>query len=135
MIEDLAFVLIHHVETSQLICSTDHLSGFYLVHVIERNFRTTCGFFIVILTNLLCLYLIGSLWSVFFYTCYSVTDQGVLNYSFSKMPVKMLAQFFSRLQYKKMFEPTFSHMYFSIESQQYSCVNFYVIGHLNSFKT
>ena len=68
MVEDLAFVLIYHVETSQLICSTDYLSGFYSLHVTERSFRTTCGYFIVILTSLLCLYLIGSLLSVFFYT-------------------------------------------------------------------
>ena len=32
MIEDFAFVLMYHGETSQLICSADHLSGFYLVH-------------------------------------------------------------------------------------------------------
>ena len=31
MIEDFAFVLVHHGETSQLICSADNLSGFYLV--------------------------------------------------------------------------------------------------------
>ena len=37
MIEDFAFVLMYHGETSKLICSADHLSGFYLVHSIERN--------------------------------------------------------------------------------------------------
>ena len=48
------------------------------MHGIEMNFRTTCGFFIVILTGLLCLYLIGSLLSVFFLylTCYFISDQG-----------------------------------------------------------
>ena len=79
MIENFAFVLMYHVETSQLICCADHLSEFYLVHGIERNFETTCGFFIVILTGPLCLYLIGSLLSVFFFlylTCYSISDQG-----------------------------------------------------------
>ena len=45
IIEDFAFVLMYHDETSQLICSTDHLSGFYLVDDIEKTFRTTCGFF------------------------------------------------------------------------------------------
>ena len=55
MIEDFVFVLMYHEETSQLICCEDHLSEFYLVHGIERNFRTTWGFFIVILTGLLCL--------------------------------------------------------------------------------
>ena len=70
MIEDFAFVLMYHGETSQLICSADHLSGFYLVHSIERN--------IVILTGLLCLYLIGSFLSVLFLylTCYSIPAQG-----------------------------------------------------------
>ena len=42
--EDFAFVLMQHVQTSKLICSADHLSGFYLVHGTDRNFRTTCGF-------------------------------------------------------------------------------------------
>ena len=37
MIEDFAFVLMYHGETSQLICSADHLSGFYLVHSIVRD--------------------------------------------------------------------------------------------------
>ena len=60
-IEDFAFVLMYYVETSQLICRADRLSGFYLVHGIERNFQTNCGFFIVILTNFLCIYLIESL--------------------------------------------------------------------------
>ena len=68
MIEDFTFVLIRHGETSQLICSAERLSRFYLVHGIERNFRTTCVFFIVILTGILCLYLIGSLLPVFFYS-------------------------------------------------------------------
>ena len=77
MIEDFAFVLMHHGETSQSICSADQLSAFYLVHGIEKNFRTTCGFFTVILTGLLCLYLKESLWLVFFLylTCYSISDQ------------------------------------------------------------
>ena len=66
MMEGFASVLMYHVETSQLICSADHLSGFYLVHGMERNFRTTYGFLIVILTGLLCLYLIGLLLLVFF---------------------------------------------------------------------
>ena len=67
MIEDFAFVLMYHGETSQLICSADHLSGFYLVHSIVRN--------IVILTGL---YLIGSFLSVLFLylTCYSIPAQG-----------------------------------------------------------
>ena len=70
MIEEFAFVLMYCGETSQLICSADHLSGFYLVHSIERN--------IVILTSLLCLYLIGSFLSVLFLslTCYSIPAQG-----------------------------------------------------------
>ena len=70
MIEDFAFVLMYHAENSQLICSADHLSGFYLVHSIERN--------IVILTTLLCLYLIGSFLSVLllYLTCYSISAQG-----------------------------------------------------------
>ena len=42
--EDFAYVLVHHVETRQLICSADHFSGFYLVHGTDRNFQTTCGF-------------------------------------------------------------------------------------------
>ena len=69
MIEDFAFVLMYHGETME-ICSADHLSGFYLVHSIERN--------IVILTGLLCLYLIGSFLSVLFLylTCYSIAAQG-----------------------------------------------------------
>ena len=33
IIEDFDFVLMYYAETSQLICGTDHLSGFYLVHV------------------------------------------------------------------------------------------------------
>ena len=68
MIEDFTFALMYYVETSQMICSLDHLPGFYLVHGVERNFRTICGFFIVILTGLLCLYLTGFLLPVFFYT-------------------------------------------------------------------
>ena len=60
MIEDFDFVLIYYVETSQLICGADNLFGFYLLHGIERN--------IVIFTDLLCLYLIGSCLSVLFYT-------------------------------------------------------------------
>ena len=40
MIEDLAFVLIYRVETSQLICNVSRLSWFYLVNFIEKNFRT-----------------------------------------------------------------------------------------------
>ena len=70
MIEHFAFVLMYHGETSQLICSVDHLSVFYLVHSIESN--------IVILTGLLCLYLIGSFLSVLFLylTCYSISAQG-----------------------------------------------------------
>ena len=66
MIEEFAFVLMHDVETSQLIFIADRMSGFYLVHGIERNFRTTCGFLIVTLTVLLCLYLIEILLSGFF---------------------------------------------------------------------
>ena len=66
--EDFAFVLMHHGGTSQLICCADHLSGFYLVHGIERNFRTSCVSFVVILTGLLCPYLIRFLLPVFFYT-------------------------------------------------------------------
>ena len=70
MIEDFAFVLMYHGETGILICSADHLSGFYLVHSTERN--------IVILTGLLCLYLIGSFLSVLFLylTCCSIPAQG-----------------------------------------------------------
>ena len=77
MIEDIAFVLMYYVGTSQLICGADRLSGFYLVLGIKRNFRTTCGFFIVILTGLSGLCLIGSLLSGFFLylTCFSITDQ------------------------------------------------------------
>ena len=77
MIEDFAFVLMPYEENSQLICSADYLFGFYLVHVTETNFRTTCDFFIVISTDILCLYLIGSLLSVFslYWTCYSICDQ------------------------------------------------------------
>ena len=59
MIEDFAFILMYHGETNQLICTADHLSGFHLVHSIVRN--------IVILTGLLCLYLIGSFLSVLFF--------------------------------------------------------------------
>ena len=62
LIEDFAFVLMYHTEISQLICSANHLSGFYLVHGTERKFRTTFGFFIVTLTSLLDLYF------EFFYT-------------------------------------------------------------------
>ena len=88
MIEDYAFVLMYHGETSQLICSADHLSGFYLVHSIERNIVILTGLLclyligsflsIVILTGLLCLYLIGSFLSVLFLylTCYSFPAQG-----------------------------------------------------------
>ena len=47
MIEDFAFVLMYPIETSQLICSADNLSGFYLVHGIERNFRKTCVAFLL----------------------------------------------------------------------------------------
>ena len=43
MIENFAFVLMHYGETSQLICSIDHFSGFYLVHGIERKFKITYG--------------------------------------------------------------------------------------------
>ena len=70
MIEDFAFVLMHHGEISQLICSADHLFGFYLVHGIERN--------IVILTGIFCLYLIGPFLSVLFLylACYSISAQG-----------------------------------------------------------
>ena len=70
MIEDFDFVLMYYVETSQLICGVNHLSGFYLVHGIERN--------IVIFTGLLCLYFIGSFLSVLFLylTCYSISAQG-----------------------------------------------------------
>ena len=50
MIEDFAFLLMYHGEASQLVCTADHLSGFYLVHGTEKNFRTTCGSFVVILT-------------------------------------------------------------------------------------
>ena len=66
------------LEISHLICRVDLLSEFYLVHGIERNFRTTCGFFVVILTGLLCLYLIGYLLSsvfLLYLTYYSVTVQ------------------------------------------------------------
>ena len=67
MIEDFDFVLMYYVETSQLICGVDHLSGFYLV---QGN--------IVIFTGLLCLYFIGSFLSVLFLylTCYSISAQG-----------------------------------------------------------
>ena len=61
MIEEFAFILMYHVETSQLIYSADCLSGFYLVHGIFCDF-------IVILTGFLCLYVIAFLLSVFFYT-------------------------------------------------------------------
>ena len=65
-----AFVLMYHGETSQLIRGVDHLSGFYLVHGIERN--------TVIFTGLLCVYLIGSFLTVLFLylTCYSISVQG-----------------------------------------------------------
>ena len=66
--EYFAFVLMHPGETSQLICCANHLSGFYLVHGIERNFRTSCAFFVVILAGLSCPYLIRFLLSVLFYT-------------------------------------------------------------------
>ena len=125
MIENFAFVLMCHGETSQLSCSVDHFSGFYLVHGTEINFRTACGFFIVILTVLLCLCLIGSLLSVFFYTELAIVFliRGVLNYSLSKMLVNFVQyrgtgrvfsnrRFYNSLQYKKMFEPTFFQMYF-----------------------
>ena len=70
MMEDFAFVLMCHGETSQLTSSVDHLYGFYLVHGIEKNF--------VILTGLLCRYLIGSFLLVLFLylTCYSISGQG-----------------------------------------------------------
>ena len=68
MIEEFAFTLMQHVETSQLICIADRISGLYLVHGIERNFPGTSGFLIVTLTVILCLYLIELLLSVFFYT-------------------------------------------------------------------
>ena len=81
MIEDFAFLLMYHGEASQLVCTADHLSGFYLVHGTEKNFRTTCGSFVVILTVFLgffCLYLIESSLSLFFLllTCYYIFDQG-----------------------------------------------------------
>ena len=78
MIGVFVFVLMCHGKTSQLICSADHLSGIYLVHGIESSFRTTCGFFIVILTGLLCIYLTGSFLSVLFLylNCYSISAQG-----------------------------------------------------------
>ena len=49
----------------------------HLVHGIEINLRTTCGLFIVVLTGLLCPYLIGYFSLVFFLylTCYFITDQ------------------------------------------------------------
>ena len=65
MIDDFTFVLMYYGETSQLICIVDHLSGFYLVHGIEKNFRITCGV-IIILTGLLYLYFIGSFLLVLF---------------------------------------------------------------------
>ena len=70
MIEDFAFVLMYHGETSQLICSADHLSGFYLMHSIERN--------IVILTGLLSLFdrifFVGTFFilNLLFYSCSGV---------------------------------------------------------------
>ena len=46
MNEDFAFVyVIYHAEISQLICSVEHLSEFYLVDGTERNFRANYGFF------------------------------------------------------------------------------------------
>ena len=56
----------------------------------------------------------------------------MLNYSFSKMPVNLVQyrgtvgvfnnrKFFNRLQYKKMFEPTFLQTYFLIEHCYLSC--------------
>ena len=114
----------YHEETSQLICSADHLSGFYFVHGIEMNFRTTCGFF----AGLLCFYLIGSLLSVIVLYLIAILFlfRGVVNYSLSKMSVNLVQyrgtvgvfknrKFFNRLQYKKMFEPTFFQMYLFTE--------------------
>ena len=46
MNEDFAFVyVIYHVEISQLICSVERLSEFYLVHGTEGNFRANYRFF------------------------------------------------------------------------------------------
>ena len=44
MIVDFAFVLIRHGETSQLIYSAERLSGFYLVHGIERDLEQPVAF-------------------------------------------------------------------------------------------
>ena len=68
----LFFVFMYCVETSQLICSANRLSGFYLLHGIERNFRTTFGFCVVILAGLQYLYLIVIFLPL---SCYSITDE------------------------------------------------------------
>ena len=120
MFEDFAFVLMHHGETSQLICGADDLSEFYLVHGIERN--------IVIFKGLLCIYLIVSFLSVIFLCLTAIIFllRGVFNYFFSKMPVNPVQyreavgvfdnhKFFNRRKYEKMFEPTFFQLYLLIE--------------------
>ena len=120
MFEDFAFVLMHHGETSQLICGADDLSEFYLVHGIERN--------IVIFKGLLCIYLIVSFLLVIFLCLTAIIFllRGVFNYIFSKMPVNPVQyreavgvidnhKFFNRRKYEKMFEPTFFQLYLLIE--------------------
>ena len=74
---------LYYLETSQLICSANCLPGFYLLHGIKRNFRTPCGFFVVTLAGLQCLYLIGSFLLLFFYPYPAIPllMRGVLNYS------------------------------------------------------
>ena len=129
IIEDFAFVLMYHDETSQLICSTDHLSGFYLVDDIEKTFRTTCGFFNFNLNRFLCLYLIRSfllvlfILNLLFYFCSGVCSiipfqrcRLILCNIEEKSEFSTIAKF--SIDYnrkKKMFEATFLQMYFFIE--------------------
>lgn len=152
MIEDFAFVLMYHGETTQLILSVDHLSILYLVHVIERNFRATCGFSIVILTSLLCLYLIGSFLSVLFLylTWYAISTQVCAYLSPFKDLVNLVkyrgtvrifnnCKFFNSLQCKKNGWTNISSDVFLywilLFTLQHCGVTFYLIDCISLFKT
>ena len=110
MIEGFAFVLTHYGENSQLICSADHLCGFYLVRVIERNFnlRLFMSLFdrIFIVTIFFVLNLLFYFWSV---VCSVILFQRGTVGVFSNRIL------LNRLQYKNMFEPTCFQMHFFIE--------------------
>ena len=147
IIENFVFVLINYEETSQLIYGVDHLSGFYLVHCIERN--------IVIFTSLLRLYLIID--RIFFVGTFLILN---LLFSFcsgvcSIIPFQRCRLILRNIEgqsefsiipntsihgnIQKMFEPTFLQMYLLSEYCFLPCnivsVTFYVIGRINLLKT